>query len=1271
MATFAANEDIYSARKSSLHPSKNPQRPIRRRRSRSWQVEMGIAAGEPSGSAPAPRASGPITIGDRTMLPSSGPAVVERRKSLDSTRLDGFGSEEAAAGSAAAPSARVSNRKWFSAWFLGKKRMMSLPSSSQVQAADPASSLSVPNGGKGEGVGPSLLQRAGVADAPKKPIAGADAMAKRRHGSGSSSSSSRRPASGAFSRRGSDAAAKRKSHTIFPGISPMRPAGAATATAAAAAAVAAAAATGGVKARQAGAGAAEDEDTLTTPPPAARPCLPSCEARRRTPAAAAATPPAATTTGRPPRRAGLSDSDTAEDADAGGQARAVVEGEPMGRDSSSEDSLRGGRAAEIKLIATGLEPGTELLYLDIFISATGGDEIRQWRPAEVAEIVPADGGGLQARVVFASYAEEKQSVYLHLEHEWSRLAPTLSLTEEEMARGASLSGEALAASQKRYKPPRANPPGRREGGSRHAAGLHDGARSAAGRDHRQPDGDGGGSVERPLHQRQREELASEDIRDGGGFGGAGGGCSNTTDVAKVTAALKLVLAAEQGGDTSSSSGGGSRHGGGVSAAEDRPADGGATASADGLPAPTADPPPLQEMRVQAEAATKAAGGGAEDLPAAVPRRGGGGSARIRRFFGGEEPAVESATAAAPRPDCPAKETMTTNGLQSAAEERGAEAMAAGAGEQGASKRRVGSGRVRKGKQRGGRAAGTGARKKPAWTLWDLAKPPTVGDRFDCLDYFVSSQTGLSAEKWRGAEVMDVRHANKGTQVLVRFLKRNSKWDRWISLSQEPERFAPYQSHAPKVAEKAGGAELLASERAHQDNLGSAGESSSTASTATMTNSSASSIGTLGGGGGGFTGGLGSAGAKEDEDAIAGLSDPALSKSRVLRSRTHSDLYSSRSPEPPPAPAPAAPPRARENRGTSGRRPRSQSPAPTHNAAAPQHSGGGGSRDGSRRGSTGGSPARTAAATAAPAGGVRARGPSSVAARGGGSGGRGSPTGGSGEDSEEAAVERAFREAMRRTGLSVVDVEPDGNCLFRSVSHQIYGDADRHYPVRKACVEHMYRHRARFGVFVAEDFRDYLFRIRQPGVWGDDLEIRALEEMFDRPIEIYSSESEGLQPMKIDFDASGLDMGMAPIKLSYHGQSHYNSVRDFSLRYPLHPRRSKRILQIREAQHAHTPGSAVPASLSRPGGGKAGSRGVGVIEKSCNSRFAGFKESATSSFCVGGGSARSGRGGEKRSSGGGGARAGGGKGTGGGGGAKNLAGMALRTLFGGVSGRVAT
>ena len=33
--------------------------------------------------------------------------------------------------------------------------------------------------------------------------------------------------------------------------------------------------------------------------------------------------------------------------------------------------------------------------------------------------------------------------------------------------------------------------------------------------------------------------------------------------------------------------------------------------------------------------------------------------------------------------------------------------------------------------------------------------------------------------------------------------------------------------------------------------------------------------------------------------------------------------------------------------------------------------------------------------------------------------------------------------MDLEGLPIIDVEPDGNCLFRAVSHQVYGDAESH------------------------------------------------------------------------------------------------------------------------------------------------------------------------------------------------------------------------------------
>ncbi|CAN0452576.1 unnamed protein product [Ascophyllum nodosum] len=73
-------------------------------------------------------------------------------------------------------------------------------------------------------------------------------------------------------------------------------------------------------------------------------------------------------------------------------------------------------------------------------------------------------------------------------------------------------------------------------------------------------------------------------------------------------------------------------------------------------------------------------------------------------------------------------------------------------------------------------------------------------------------------------------------------------------------------------------------------------------------------------------------------------------------------------------------------------------------------------------------------------------------------------------------------------------------------------------------------------------------------------------------------------MKIDFDsAAALDVETPPpIKLSYHGRNHYNSVLDKSIIYPLKPRRSKNILRMREAQHARTSRSSSSSTGQKRG-----------------------------------------------------------------------------------------
>ena len=45
--------------------------------------------------------------------------------------------------------------------------------------------------------------------------------------------------------------------------------------------------------------------------------------------------------------------------------------------------------------------------------------------------------------------------------------------------------------------------------------------------------------------------------------------------------------------------------------------------------------------------------------------------------------------------------------------------------------------------------------------------------------------------------------------------------------------------------------------------------------------------------------------------------------------------------------------------------------------------------------------------------------------------------------------------------------------------------------------------AYFRAFVVGDFDAYVSRMCQPGEWGDHLEIQALSEVYDMPIEIYA------------------------------------------------------------------------------------------------------------------------------------------------------------------------
>ncbi|RHY90144.1 hypothetical protein DYB35_012630 [Aphanomyces astaci] len=97
-------------------------------------------------------------------------------------------------------------------------------------------------------------------------------------------------------------------------------------------------------------------------------------------------------------------------------------------------------------------------------------------------------------------------------------------------------------------------------------------------------------------------------------------------------------------------------------------------------------------------------------------------------------------------------------------------------------------------------------------------------------------------------------------------------------------------------------------------------------------------------------------------------------------------------------------------------------------------------------------------------------------------------------------------ALHRMNLRLHAVEGDGNCLFRAVSHQLYGDDQHHGIVRRFCMDYMELQRHFFEPFIVGDasaFDRYVRHKRLDAVWGDDPELQALCELYDRPAQVFA------------------------------------------------------------------------------------------------------------------------------------------------------------------------
>ena len=110
-------------------------------------------------------------------------------------------------------------------------------------------------------------------------------------------------------------------------------------------------------------------------------------------------------------------------------------------------------------------------------------------------------------------------------------------------------------------------------------------------------------------------------------------------------------------------------------------------------------------------------------------------------------------------------------------------------------------------------------------------------------------------------------------------------------------------------------------------------------------------------------------------------------------------------------------------------------------------------------------------------------------------------------------EEKIKDELEKLDFFIKTIEGDGNCMFRAVSDQIYGNEEYHGIIREKCMEYLLIERDFFSQFVEggnQEFDNYIKMKSKLGVWGDDIELQAISEIYNRPIEIYSGSNKPLK-----------------------------------------------------------------------------------------------------------------------------------------------------------------
>ncbi|XAR69431.1 hypothetical protein NMG60_11001002 [Bertholletia excelsa] len=138
-----------------------------------------------------------------------------------------------------------------------------------------------------------------------------------------------------------------------------------------------------------------------------------------------------------------------------------------------------------------------------------------------------------------------------------------------------------------------------------------------------------------------------------------------------------------------------------------------------------------------------------------------------------------------------------------------------------------------------------------------------------------------------------------------------------------------------------------------------------------------------------------------------------------------------------------------------------------------------------------------------------------------------------------------------TDYSIIGIQGDGRCLFRSVVHGACLRSGKPAPeerlqreladeLRAMVADEFVKRREETEWFIEGNFETYVANMRKPHIWGGEPELLMASHVLQMPITVYMrrQDCDGL----ITIAEYGQEYGKEdPIRLLYHGYGHYDTL----------------------------------------------------------------------------------------------------------------------------------